>query len=365
MVVCAEIEDPEWRWLETSFAGTDVRFAFVRCIPTNRLGKIRILNLARLRGSFQAVKIARGVGAKAMVAHGPALAAWCALFARALGLRIPILAHSFNFTALPSAAKQFVFASALSRIDRFVVFSTIERDLYAKTFALPAERFDVVRWGVRPPQVDTPEQALEHGQYVAALGGNARDYKTLLAVARGLPDIRFVLVVRPHSLRGLDPPANVTVHTNLPYGKATNVLMHSRFMVLPLINSQVPCGHVTLVAAMHLGKAFVVTDSSGVHDYVRDGENALTVEPASVEDLTAAVQRLWKDPLLCARLGENGRRFAARECTEEQIAEHFRRWLRTHGLGKSVQSMRQDASSKPAPPVDLHRRSDPAHAENW
>ena len=31
-----------------------------------------------------------------------------------------------------------------------------------------------------------------------------------------------------------------------------SVLLHSRFMVLPLLTSDVPCGHVTLVAAMHL-----------------------------------------------------------------------------------------------------------------
>jgi glycosyltransferase involved in cell wall biosynthesis len=147
-----------------------------------------------------------------------------------------------------------------------------------------------------------------------------------------LPEFRFVLVVRPDNLRGLELPANVTVHTNLPFGKTMNVLAHSRFMVLPLVGSEVPCGHVTLVAAMHLGKAIVVTDSTGVHDYVRAGDNALTIPAGSSESLAAAARRLWQDRSLCIQLGDNGRRFAASECIEARAVEHFRRWLNSRGL---------------------------------
>ncbi len=332
VVVCAEIADLGWRWLEESFAGSSIRFEFVRCVPRNSLERITRFNVARLRGAFEAVRMARRAGAQAIVAHGPTSAAWCGLFARMTGLRIPILAHSFNFTSLPSWPKRLVFKRSLSEIDRFVVFSTVERDLYAKTFGLPPERFDVVLWGVEPPRVEGPDTPLEEGPYVCAVGGNARDYRTLIEAARWLPDVRFVLVVRPDSLRGLDLPANVAVHTNIPFGKTMNVLAHSRFMALPLIGSEVPCGHVTLVAAMHLGKAFVITDSSGVHDYVRDGDNALTVAAGSVEGLAVAIRRLWNEPMLCVRLGDNGRQFAARECTEERIAEHFQGWLRSQGL---------------------------------
>jgi glycosyltransferase involved in cell wall biosynthesis len=309
-----------------------MRFEIVRCVPRSAIERNPYLNLARLRGSLEAVRLARRTAAKALVTHGPTLAAWCALLARLLGVRIPIVAHSFNFATLPSRAKRLVFAIALSRIDRFVVFSTVERNLYAKVFSLPVERFDVVLWGVRPPRVEAPETPLEVGDYVCALGGNARDYRTLIEAARRLPDLRFVLVVRPESLLGLKLPPNVIVHLNLPFGKAMNVLLHSRFMVLPLVNSEVPCGHVTLVAAMHLGKGVVITDSAGVRDYVRHGDNALTVTAGCIDSLTAAISRLCHDPELCARLGKNGQRFAARECTEERIADHFRKWLCAHKL---------------------------------
>lgn len=331
IVVCAEIPDPEWQWLQRNFSGTGLTFDIVRCVPRNALERVAPFGLARIRGSFAAVRLARRKKALAIVAHTPTVAAWCALFARALGVTIPVLAHSFNFVALPPSPKRQVFAWALKSIDRFVVFSTVERALYAKTFSLPAEKFDVVLWGVRPPDIDTAEPPFVAGAYVCAIGGNARDYRTLIEAARRLPDVRFVVVARPENFSSLAVPPNVTVYANLPYQTTMNVLAHSRFMALPLASSEVPCGHVTLVAAMHLGKAMVITDSAGVRDYVHDGDNALAVAAGSADDMAAAIKRLWDDPALCASLGENGQRFASSECTEERIVEHFRGWLRDHG----------------------------------
>jgi glycosyltransferase involved in cell wall biosynthesis len=335
IVCCAESSDPSWRWIEGPLAGRGLKFEFSRCQPRYSFEQNSRFNLARLRGSWDAVRKARRSGAKALVAHGPTLAAWCALFARVLGVRSPIIAHSFNFSTLPTAAKRWIFSKALSRVELFVVYSTMERDLYSRVFRLPPERFDVVLWGVRAPEVDQPLVRTEEDDYVCAIGGNARDYPTLIAAVQRLPHIRFVVVARPENFRGLDLPVNLTVRTNIPFGVAMNVLLHSRFMVLPLFSSEVPCGHVTLVAAMHLGKAFVITDSTGVRDYVRDGENALTVGAGRVEELVEAVKRLWADPALCVQLGNCGQRFASSECSEEQIVRHFLAWLRSNrpGLG--------------------------------
>jgi glycosyltransferase involved in cell wall biosynthesis len=333
VVCCTDASDPNWRWLEGPLAGSGIRFEFARAFPRNRIERaIQFLNLPRVRGSFEAVSLARRKNAQIVVTHGPALAAWCGFFASMVRLRIPIIAHSFNFTELPGRAKRLAFSRMLAKIDRFIVFSTVERTLYAKAFSLPEARFDVVLWGVRPPTVDPPNTPLQEGEYICAIGGNARDYETLMKAARLLPDIRFVCVVRPDNLKGFDIPPNVFILTNLPLGNTMNILKYSRLMVLPLLHSEVPCGHVTIVAAMHLGKAMVVTDSEGVRDYVRDGFNALTAPARSAPALAEIIQRLWSDADLRRRLGENGQAFAARECTEERTVEHFTCVLAEKGL---------------------------------
>jgi len=92
----------------------------------------------------------------------------------------------------------------------------------------------------------------------------------------------------------------------------------------------VPCGHVTLVCAMHLAKPVVATDSKGICDYVLPGHNGVLCKPFSPEDLAQAIDRLWRDPSEIARLGDNNRCFGAANCSEanmrSDLAEVLRHW---------------------------------------
>jgi glycosyltransferase involved in cell wall biosynthesis len=332
IVVFTDSCDPRWRWIENRLSGQDIEFEFVRCVVT---AFSRRFDTSHFTGSMRALLLARRASASAVVVHGPTNAAWYGLLSRLLRVRIPILAHTFNFIHFPSPAMRRVlsFAYRLANIRRFVVYSTMERELYANAFDIPAQLFDIVIWGTNPPAISTPGTPAEAGDYVCAIGGNGRDYRTLFEAARRLPHIRFVVVLRPENLRALEVPSNVIVRTNDPFEVAMNVLFYSKFMVLPLLGTEVPYGHVTIVCAMHLSKAYVITDSAGVRDYAKDQINSLTVEHGSVDELVAAVVRLWKDPELCARLGENGHRFAAAECTEGRIAQHFCGWLQDNHIG--------------------------------
>jgi glycosyltransferase involved in cell wall biosynthesis len=338
IVCCSEVSDPQWRWIEAQMPND--HFEFVACSPRNRLEQgFRFLNLARLRGCLDAVTLARKTKADVLVAHGPTLAAWCGLFGRLFGLRSRLMALSFNFVKLPSRWKTGLFAFGLRRVDRFTVFSTVERHLYARAFSLPIERFDFVHWGVQVPKVANT-QLPQTGEYVSAIGGNARDYGTLVEAARLTPEISYALVVRPSSLDGISIPFNVSVHVNLALDSTMGLLKHSRFMVLPLDSSEVPCGHVTLVAAMHLERAMIVTASSGVADYVENGANALTAPQGDVLALVNAIRRLWNDRSFCYNLAKQGKRFASTHCTEENIAEQFRQQLSELLTGRQSAAVR-------------------------
>ena len=236
-----------------------------------------------------------------------------------------IFSHSFNFTVLPGPLKRRIFSLALQRVERFAVFSQMERALYASAFKLDASKIDFIHWGVSPPEVE--REPIVSGNYVCSIGGNARDYQTLMDAARLMSNTKFVVVARPQNMVGLDVPSNVTVRTNLPFSDAMNILGHSRLLALPLTGSEVPCGHVTIVAAMHLGKPIVVTESTGVTDYVENGVTGLTVKTGSASDLVCAVQSLLKDESLLDPLANSGQRFAATHCSEQAVAEHFHAWI--------------------------------------
>ena len=335
IVCCSEVQDPNWRWVEPSLPEFDASFIFVRCAA---VGGFRRLNLGRMIGCFRAVRTARKMKASIIVAHGPTLAAWCCIFASIFNSRkVEILAHSFNFTNLPGPFKTRIFSFVLGRAKRFVVFSRMERDLYARVFKIDISKVDFVHWGVNQPEKEN--EPIEGGAYVASIGGNARDYGTLMDAARSMTGTKFVLVARPENLIGLDIPPNVKVHTNLPLRAAMNILGHSKLMALPLVGSEVPCGHVTLVAAMHLGRPVIVTDSTGIADYVENGVTGLTVRMGSAIELKRAIEGLLRNEEFSKKLAQNGTRFAAAYCSEQSIARHFHGWvlsLRRSQLSKSV-----------------------------
>jgi glycosyltransferase involved in cell wall biosynthesis len=81
---------------------------------------------------------------------------------------------------------------------------------------------------------------------------------------------------------------------------------------------------------MHLEKAIIVTDSTGVTDYVRDGENALLYQSNSNGDLVEKVRQLWDDPCLCEKLGKSGSQFASAYCTHNVIKSHLCGLLREY-----------------------------------
>jgi glycosyltransferase involved in cell wall biosynthesis len=129
---------------------------------------------------------------------------------------------------------------------------------------------------------------------------------------------------------GLEIPANVKCFVNMPFEEAMNIMLHSACTVLPLSGSTVPCGHVTLVCAMHLGKPVIATDSKGIRDYVFPGHNGVLFKPFSPEGLAEAIDKLWGDPREIERLGENNRCFGAVNCAEANVRSDFsevlRRW---------------------------------------
>ena len=203
------------------------------------------------------------------------------------------------------------------------MFSNLERSLYANYFDLPIERFVMRHWAVRKPTVADEQVACIAGDYICALGSQARDYGVLVEAMKQLPAIRLVLVTHPECVAGLEIPLNVEVMSRVPLARAMNILAHSRLMVLPLRDSVVPCGHVTVVSAMHLGKACIVTDSLGISDYVRAGVNGQLIEARNPQALKSAIEELFASESLRSRYGHAASAFAAEHCSEINAARYF------------------------------------------
>jgi glycosyltransferase involved in cell wall biosynthesis len=330
VVCCSPDYGDGWRGLGPKLTGAGVNWVFFDDRPSWFLERVvRRPNIAIIRACLNAVLRASSKRARLLVTQEPRTTFLCALLCRILRLNIDHYVFSFNFPELPKGFRMRLMRYAFTKVKQFTVHSSMERDLYSDYFHIPKERIRLRLWSIGVPDV-SPDYPLQVGRYVSAIGGNGRDYRTLIEAARRLPEIPFVLVVRPDNLMGLEIPANVKPIVNMPFEGAMNIMLYSACTVLPLSGSTAPCGHVTLVCAMHLGKPVVATDSKGICDYVFPGHNGVLCKPFSPEDLAQAIDKLWRDPGEIERLGENNRCFGAANCTEANLrsdfAEVLRRW---------------------------------------
>lgn len=315
---------PGWPWIAELYRGepeiewhsiSSRRSSFARRIPGPHYGRLRVaLQIAALTALRRTDLV---------VSHGPYLSYYIEALGRRFSHSVPHFAFSFNFTDIPEGYRRNAMRRVFGHIDRFFVFSNMERDLYSRIFEVPIERFIFMRWGVAPP-ITNPGPRTITSPYVISIGGEARDYKTLCEAAQLIPHAKFVLITRPESLQGINVPANVTVYVNLPWKETWSLVAHADAALVPLRSSQTPNGHVTIVGAMHLGKAQVVTDSTGIRDYVDDGNTGLLVPPKDARAFAAAIERLLDDAAMRNRLGSAAQSFARAKCTEEVTVEVFR-----------------------------------------
>ena len=328
-----EKPDPSWVWLQDQVRWRrPLEWSFFRPGPRGPLD--RLLGKPVVGRITEGLRLRRGARTGAfdlIVTHLPYIAAWMSDLVGDDAGGAKRLAFAFNFTDLPSGVQAARMKRAFARLDRFTVFSSMERDLYARHFGLPLDRIDLALWGANPP-IENPEPRSIEGAYVAALGGEARDYATFVEAARQTPETAFVAITRPWSLEGVTLPANVRHFVNLPWSQAWSLVHHAAVAVVPLRDELAPNGMVTFVGGMHLGKAQVVTRSAGLSDYAIEGETALTVPPGDPRAMKAAIERLLAAPAVAAAIGARAKAFADQRCSEAATVAYFLDFLdRTFG----------------------------------
>ncbi len=321
IVVLHDNANPEWRWIAHHLP--EFTWEFVQA-PVAQ-GGVRN-KLDRLHAAWKAAR--QSCDANLLLTFDEGLCSALVLARIVLGKGPPLVSYYFNFDRLPSGLKHKRQSFLFRQVDRFVVSSTMERALYAEHFRIDPAKFDFLHWGVNAP---VPSDFRVGGtDYICAVGGNSRDYAMLMKVAAERPDMPFVVVARPTNLEGLTVPANVTTLTNIPYGDAMAVVAGARAMALPLVTTDTPCGHVTIVSAFYVGCPLVTTKSTGVDDYVKDGETGLVVTQGSAAEMGAALDRLWADHTLADHLAATAKTFADTHCTEANYPAHVRCLMAGH-----------------------------------
>ena len=141
------------------------------------------------------------------------------------------------------------------------------------------------------------------GDYVFAGGYTNRDYDRLLRCARSLPAIRFVVACSGLNRLTESVPPNVEIRRDLEPARFHSVLAGARLVVIPLAEDVGSAGQMVTLAAMQLGKAVLVADSSVVTQYVDNGITGLVYERTSDASLRSTIATIVADEQRLIALG--------------------------------------------------------------
>jgi len=262
-------------------------------------------------------------------------------------------------------------------VDRLIVHSTTQQVAAHRRLGLRPDQVVLL-----PYQTDTrfwaPHPTTAKRQLCSA-GLEYRDYDTLVDAVRGL-GVDVAIAAASHWSKhetslGEEPlPPNVRI-MSLDYAALRDLYAESLFVVVPLHDSDNQAGITTILEAMAMGKAVVVSHARGQTDVVRDrrhlsrshpqrptqpewarllgategaanGHTGIYVRPYDTVELRRAIIFLLDHPEQAAIMGANGRRLVE----ETMRLEHF--------VERVTATVRQEQLDLAGPPIGAAPRLD-------
>jgi glycosyltransferase involved in cell wall biosynthesis len=284
----SESEEADFRWAWDR-AGIETRVLRSRPLgPTvgTRAHRLRswpaYLSLA-LRGLHHA-------GDGAIVAWQPLVGAVAGMLRRRSAPRIVVLSPILVERARTSALQR-VALKGYARCDRLLFYTRHGLETAAE-LGLSRSALRFVPLGVRPRR----DEPLPPGDYLLAVGRDSRDWATLAEAAEGLE--MDVVVIGPASL---PEGAQLRLQPQVSGDAFFALLDGAAAIVLPFARTDRPIGHLSMLAAMSVGRPVVATQSPGVEDYISEDIGSV-VPPRDPRALRDALQEL-SDPTLAAEKG--------------------------------------------------------------
>lgn len=215
-------------------------------------------------------------------------------------------------------------ARVASGLDRLFVLSRNQCEILTAAGVDPAIlrplSFGVDERYYRPAAEPVPERF----EVLAAGVDRGRDWASLVAAARLLPQVRFDVVTRPETILRHDPPENLWVHPPVPMAQHRENLRAARLVVVPTHDLAYPTGQSVLLEAMACGAPVAVTATAAMADYLDPGRSTLSLPPGDPTGIAAVIEQALADPEGLARIGAQARRTVEESFRFSQMWEQVR-----------------------------------------
>lgn len=228
--------------------------------------------------------------------------------------RVSSIVHTRHGRSPQLSRRQTLLVNAAARwIDYFVCVSedsarlAVDRGVRADKVRTVCNGIDVQRFAYKEPCADGPA-------VLVARMSPEKDIDTLLHatahVVRCEPAFRVEIAGDGPCLPALrQATAELGLRDHVRFlGQVRDVaalLARARMFVLSSLSEGIS---LTLLEAMACGLPLVATHVGGNPEVIAEGDTGFLVPPQNPPALADALLRLWRDPALCVRLGESGRR---------------------------------------------------------
>ena len=163
--------------------------------------------------------------------------------------------------------------------------------------------------------------------YIAAIGYQKRDYQTLIKAWKSIKSETRLKIIGIKSLRhaGIDDklPQNVDLLPYVPISELKKLIGGAKFVVLPLPYFKYAYGQKTLLEAMAMGKAVIVTKTPSTEDYVIDQKTGMFVKHNDVNDMQSKLRALLNNQILADRMGKEAFDIASTQLTAEIMSKRI------------------------------------------
>lgn len=238
------------------------------------------------------------------------------LFLQRIGLR-PRKPTLFISVGLPEKLAQFKDQSwlrktldELRQVSRIIPLSKPEADLLNAKYGL-GSNVEFVPAGIDTKYFNLIDTITDVD--VLSIGGDPfRDFITLFASARRLPELKFRVITRKNIAdKFQDVPANVDVHTDVPMMEIRGYMSRSHLLALPVMDNTYSGATTVMLQAMAMGKT-VIANETGANRAgygFKSEENCIFTPPQDVNALVRAIKRICGNPDLRSKVGKAARQY--------------------------------------------------------
>jgi len=236
-----------------------------------------------------------------------------ALLLKLTGLRVPLVAL-FSWVSPPK--KALFIRLVRSRITKLILPPPTQAEFAINQLRMPASQVADVPWGVDEEFWQSPDGIQQ--DMICSAGREMRDYETLIKAldGTGIPCHIAAPLIRGKRDQWREVlgdagerarlPDNVTIGQKDPVGLRA-LYAASRFVVLPLHDSDTDNGITCLLEAWSMGRPVICSEIDGQRGVIDPGRNGLFVPANDPKALRAAIVDLWSQPDQAERMGAEAR----------------------------------------------------------